>query len=982
MGKKKGWIFLLLAFFLCSIIFLKPFPLGKNAEMKIDEHIWGALEEEEYVPVIVVLKEKANLQKTETLMSEEEEVSPAEAIINKLQKTAQASQNEIWPLLKKEINKGNIKNYTAFWIVNAFTAQINTKALLKLSQLPQVKEIRLEQQYSISVPEKREEGEREDNSNNEEENDDDDDDDEKEKDSTYDPTMLQEGAAGLPWNLEIIKAPLVWQQGIYGKDIVVAIMDTGVDINHPALQESYRGNLPGHSHETSWYDATVDSSRTVTGPRDSNGHGTHIAGIILGGSPQQPLGVAPGARWIAVNIFDKGYAWDSHIIQAFQWLMAPGGDPRFAPQIINCSWASRPEYVRDYLQWEILHNLERAGIFVVFAAGNNGTAGPGSPASYPHAFSVGALKKEGESVKIADFSSRGPVNWQGIIYTKPEISAPGINIRSSWLNNGYNVLDGTSLAAAHVSGAAALLLEAQPELSPQEIKYILQQTASWDASWNELGRRPNNAYGFGLLNVYEAVNKSVLPARETLWEDGAEEGIINWNTSPDNPWKITREKVWQGSFAFADSPWEQYKNNTQSWLALAKPISLCGYHSPVLSFWHFYDLATGKNKDDYGYVEISTDGQNWAHLYRFSGTNGHFTFFSLPLNIPAGVNTFYIRFRLESNSNGPGGGWYLDNISISAVPLPLTALDRLTLTPDKTVIGVGESTKINAAALFCSRISREIPAEQLTWSSSDPSVATVENGSVKGVSSGEVFIRGEFAGHTTEIKIEVIELKRPAVKPEPGTYINSVTFELVPTTPGAKIYYTLDGSEPDENSLLYERPVTITEDKIIKAREYFAGIPGPLKEFSYTIKEGAYVAGSITLQGRFADSKTNVFLINEENEQSYHISNLSPGGKFLIELPLGSYKVVATREQYLTRIVKIKLETKDERQEVNLRLLAGDLNNDNRIDLTDLTILSLAYRSKPGDKYWNPLADLNDDGVVDISDLTMLTQNFGLSGDK
>ena len=246
-------------------------------------------------------------------------------------------------------------------------------------------------------------------------------------------------------------------------------MDTGVDLHHPALKERYRGNLPGHGHDTSWYDAAADDSPAAGEPYDTNGHGTHIAGIIMGGSPDEPLGVAPGARWIAVNIFKNGYAWDSHIIQAFQWLMAPGGDPRNAPRIINCSWASRPEYVRDYLQWEILHNLERAGILVIFAAGNNGASGPGSPASYPHAFSVGAVKKEGDTVKIADFSSKGPVNWQEITYTKPEICAPGVNIRSSWLKNGFTVLDGTSLAAAHVSGAAALLLEAQPQLSPLEV---------------------------------------------------------------------------------------------------------------------------------------------------------------------------------------------------------------------------------------------------------------------------------------------------------------------------------------------------------------------------------------------------------------------------------------------------------------------------------------------------------------------------------
>jgi subtilisin family serine protease len=241
------------------------------------------------------------------------------------------------------------------------------------------------------------------------------------------------------------------------------------------------------------------------------GMGRMLAGVILGGTPEEPIGVAPGASWIGVNIFSRGIAWDSHITQAFQWLLAPGGDPKNAPHVVNCSWASRPEYVTDYLQWEILHNLERAGIFVVFAAGNNGTSGLGSPASYPHAFSVGAVQKAGDSFKAAGFSSKGPVKWQDVVYSKPEITAPGTNIRSTWLNNGYTVLDGTSLAAAHVSGAAALLLESKPGLTPLEIIHTLTQTAYWDPSWNEGGKRPDNSFGYGVLDAYGGSQQPLFP---------------------------------------------------------------------------------------------------------------------------------------------------------------------------------------------------------------------------------------------------------------------------------------------------------------------------------------------------------------------------------------------------------------------------------------------------------------------------------------
>ncbi len=653
MFQKKGWALIILAFFLWAIFnFHGPaFTPENHADAAISADIWAALNKQSFVPVIVTLKDQANLP--ETLLPPAEDNNRTGMLIKKLQATAQASRGKIEPVIKKEIEKGNMKDYAPFWIVNAFKAEVNAAALQKLSALPQVLQIKPDRHYTLpsfwlNSPA------------------------EQSFEIPYSTSAHQLGTETDAWNLELIKAPAVWQAGISGKDIVVAIMDTGVDLSHPALQGHYRGNLPGHSHETSWYDATADSSVENSGPQDLNGHGTHIAGLILGGSPEEPLGVAPGACWIGVNIFSRGLAWDSHIIQAFQWLMAPGGDPQNAPRIINCSWASRPEYVTDYLQWEILHHLEQAGIFVVFAAGNNKAAGPGSPASYPHALAVGAVQKEGDKIEIADFSSRGPVQWEGMSYLKPEITAPGVNIRSAWLKDGYITLDGTSLAAAHVSGAAALLLESNPQLSPFEVGSILKQTATWDPSWDKDGERPNNTYGFGILDAYAAVQRNTPLPQEIIFSDGAEEGIMNWSTSPNNPWKITREKVYAGNLAFADSPWENYKNKTESWFGLTKPLALKGYHSPVLSFWHFYELQEGKNKeDDYGYIEISPDGHNWLSLYRFSGSNGQFQPFSLPLNLPQATESFYLRFRLKSNNNGPGKGWYLDNISISALPLSL-----------------------------------------------------------------------------------------------------------------------------------------------------------------------------------------------------------------------------------------------------------------------------------------------------------------------
>ena len=147
---KKSWLFVLLAFFLYSIFFYKPFFYqGQGEKTEISEGVFPALEKQEFITVIVVLKDRANL--SDALFSKEKESTPVKAIINKLQETARASQKEIQPVLKEEIEKGNIKGYNPFWIVNAFAAQINTEALARLSALPQVAHIRQEQQYSLST---------------------------------------------------------------------------------------------------------------------------------------------------------------------------------------------------------------------------------------------------------------------------------------------------------------------------------------------------------------------------------------------------------------------------------------------------------------------------------------------------------------------------------------------------------------------------------------------------------------------------------------------------------------------------------------------------------------------------------------------------------------------------------------------------------------------------------------------------------------
>ena len=296
------------------------------------------------------------------------------------------------------------------------------------------------------------------------------------------------GAAPEP-NIGLTGAPALWAQGITGEGVVVASLDTGVDVTHPDLASRWRGGA------NSWFDPSGEHPTT---PVDVSGHGTSTMGVIVGGDAGgTAIGMAPGAKWIAAKIFnDYGVATAAGIHQAFQWVLDPDLDPATAdaPSVLNDSWLLGAPGCD--LSFELdLENLRAAGILPVFAAGNSG---PGastsvSPANNPAAFAVGAIDNDGE---IAPSSSRGPSACGEPSTTFPELTAPGVGITSSDLFGGWRTQSGTSLAAPHVVGALALLAEAYPGLS------VNRQTAALEGGAVDLGEPGADAdFGWGRLDV-------------------------------------------------------------------------------------------------------------------------------------------------------------------------------------------------------------------------------------------------------------------------------------------------------------------------------------------------------------------------------------------------------------------------------------------------------------------------------------------------
>jgi subtilisin family serine protease len=339
-------------------------------------------------------------------------------------------------------------------------------------------------------------------------------------------------ASSVEWNLSQVHAPDVWALGYTGQGVVVAGQDTGYQWNHPALINHYRGwDGTNANHNYNWHDAIHGLNPHNTGdnpcgydllaPCDDLSHGTHTMGTMVGDDGTNHIGMAPGAKWIGCRNMERNWGTPATYAECFQWFLAPtdlngqNPDPSKAPDVINNSWYCPPEEgCGDPLVLQsAVENVRAAGIVVVFAAGNSGSGcssidAPG--AMYDASFTVGATDS-GDN--IAWFSSRGPVTVDGSNRPKPDVSAPGVNIRSSVPINSYaGGWSGTSMAAPHVVGVVALLISAHPELKGQVdgIERIIEHTAVPRTDSQSCGgvpgtEIPNNTYGWGRVDALAAL---------------------------------------------------------------------------------------------------------------------------------------------------------------------------------------------------------------------------------------------------------------------------------------------------------------------------------------------------------------------------------------------------------------------------------------------------------------------------------------------
>ncbi len=287
-----------------------------------------------------------------------------------------------------------------------------------------------------------------------------------------------------------IGADTVWQRfGVTGEGVTVAVIDSGVDYGHPDLGGGFG---PGFK-VVGGYDFVDEDAD----PLDEHGHGTHVAGIVA--ADGDVVGVAPGATIVAYRVLDEHASGQmSDIVAAIEAAVDPNGDGDASDHVdvVNLSLGG-PGYVGDPATTAV-ENAVRAGVVVCVAAGNSGSFNSlGSPAVAPAAITVGAVDRQGA---VARFSSRGPA--PGSLDVKPEVLAPGVDILSTLPDGGHGRMSGTSMAAPHAAGVAALLRQMDPAMDALEVKSrIVSAAAPVDDDVMATGAGALDAFGAATVGI-------------------------------------------------------------------------------------------------------------------------------------------------------------------------------------------------------------------------------------------------------------------------------------------------------------------------------------------------------------------------------------------------------------------------------------------------------------------------------------------------
>ena len=488
---------LISAIILClSLVGLSAMPII-DTELQTDMDHHGT---DEKIKVIILLSEQSDataLAREANLFSDKHD--QRNYVINALKQQSFNSQSEILGILEDLQHQGLVTNIESYWLVNCVSCTADPTVIDLLDQRREVTTVyRVEEAQWIfeddAIPAPRGDGRE------------------------------------ITQNLLQVNAPEVWAQGYTGAGILIALIDTGVRLDHADLSgRLWDGGTeyPNHGYDFYYHD---------NDPSDDRGHGTHVAGTICGtGASGSQTGIAPGATIMVLKAFNnEGVGDETHWIAAMQFALEHEAD------LMNMSLGRpQPDGAQKLMMRQACDNTLVAGVVVAACAGNIRQMQFMVPVPYniytpgdcppPHLHEDQLVNAGGTSCvicvgavdsnnNIAQFSSQGPSQWTDVSayndypYTenstteigliRPDICAPGVQIKSLDYNtnNGYALMDGTSMATPLVAGTIALMLSKSPNLTPAQIDEILERTAQ------PLTPHKSNDFGAGLLDALAAVN--------------------------------------------------------------------------------------------------------------------------------------------------------------------------------------------------------------------------------------------------------------------------------------------------------------------------------------------------------------------------------------------------------------------------------------------------------------------------------------------
>lgn len=475
-----------------SLVTATPVVLQQSVDL--DAKLQGGLIERmqtaqagELIPVDIVMRDQVPADQIQALAANKNKATRRADVVAVLRSMADATQPDLLAALEVERTTGGVgERVQPLWLANVVSVQLSADVIRRIAAREDVAYVHYDPPRGLEVL-----------------------------------TSLPAGGTDAPTcGLNLIGATQVWNQfGITGRGVTVAVCDTGLCPTHPDIANQLwrnTGEIAGNGIDddsNGFVDDLTGWNFEGNNPNtsDNNGHGSHTSGTIAGdGTAGTQCGVAPDARIMMLKFINSLSTGEQSVWSSMQYAVANGAD------VFSASLGWPHSFNPNRATWrQICDNSVAAGVVVIYAAGNEGCGtqvdNVRTPGDVPSVITVGAVSC---SDTIASFSSCGPVTWSTVSpyfdhpfppgLMKPDVSAPGVATTSHNLCSGYFNLDGTSMATPHVAGLAALLLEADPTLTPAGVRSILETTAL------DLGTPgKDKSFGSGRVRAVNAVQAAL-----------------------------------------------------------------------------------------------------------------------------------------------------------------------------------------------------------------------------------------------------------------------------------------------------------------------------------------------------------------------------------------------------------------------------------------------------------------------------------------